>query len=34
MAKFVFLVRSNSVSEDAGEEFNEWYSGTHVPDFL
>ena len=34
MAKFVFVVLSNAVSEDADEEFNEWYSGTHVPDFL
>lgn len=34
MAKYVFLVLSNSASDDVDEEFNEWYSGIHVPDFL
>lgn len=34
MAKYVFVVLSNSVSDDVDDEFNEWYSGTHVPDFL
>ncbi len=34
MAKYVFVVLSNSVSDDADDEFNEWYSGIHVPDFL
>ncbi|MDE2697154.1 MAG: hypothetical protein OXH97_11690, partial [Chloroflexota bacterium] len=28
------LVVSNSVSADADDEFNEWSSGIHVPDFL
>ncbi len=34
MAKYVFLVLSNAVSDDVDDEFNEWYSGIHVPDFL
>lgn len=34
MARGILLVFSNPSSSDREEEFNAWYSGTHLPEFL
>lgn len=34
MPKGVLLVLTNPVSEDREDDFNDWYTNTHVPDVL